>query len=211
MSLGVLKSLFEHLHQRQHAEPETAGVSPDVSAKPAPALGCTPETAETARFDDSGKRVATQAANDPGDAIAAWIERAKVQGHEGAPAATLDRFARGSAALDRQIAAAGGPDPDPDRDCWPHSPAMNTAEIERFGARLVAFMGKGLRPDSAEALANRLVRHDRDGDGRRTCLECSHDHAGRCGNWRAAGLGKPRLPEGMATQLQRCPGFWGAR
>lgn len=87
---------------------------------------------------------------------------------------------------------------------------MNAAEIERFSVRLVGFMGKGLGASGAEALADRLVRRDREGDDRHCCLECPRYRAGRCDNWRAAGLGDPKLPEGMATQLQRCPGFGGA-
>ena len=36
--------------------------------------------------------------------------------------------------------AANDPAPDPDRWSYPHSAAMNTAEIDRFTARLARFM-----------------------------------------------------------------------
>ena len=43
---------------------------------------------------------------------------------------------------DSSIAVIG----DPDRWCWPHSSAMNGAEIETFAVRLHQFTGKGLAP-----------------------------------------------------------------
>lgn len=38
---------------------------------------------------------------------------------------------------------ANAPTPDPDRWCWPHSPAINTSEIDTFTARLARFTDKG--------------------------------------------------------------------
>ena len=105
---------------------------------------------------------------------------------------------------------------DPDLWCWPHSPAMNGAEIQTFEVRLHTFIGKGLARNDSEALADKLVHRGRDQDDRRVCLECKHfagHGAGswRCGNWQAAGVAlRPRdaqLPADLVVQLQRCDGF----
>ena len=48
---------------------------------------------------------------------------------------------------------------DTDRHCWPHSTAMNRAEIIDFTARILRFKGKGISADDAEKLADRLVRY----------------------------------------------------
>ncbi|MFM9880361.1 MAG: hypothetical protein ACKVOO_08135 [Burkholderiaceae bacterium] len=105
---------------------------------------------------------------------------------------------------------------DPDRYCWPHSSAMNSAEIDLFTARLNRFTEKGLTCNYGEALADKLVLRDRDQDDRRICLECKHlDGHGagswRCGNWRAAGVAissrDAQLPADLVVQLQRCDGF----
>ena len=66
------------------------------------------------------------------------------------------------------------PASDPDRWCWPHSPAMNTTEVDTFTARLARFIDKGVSYDEAERLADALVIRDREGDDRRLCLECPH-------------------------------------
>ncbi|WP_140426154.1 hypothetical protein [Acidovorax sp. Root275] len=103
---------------------------------------------------------------------------------------------------------------DPDRWCWPHGPAMNTAEIDIFTARLARFTDKRLTLDDAEALADRLVTRDREMDDRRICMECVHlQGAGRwrCSNTVMAGIGAHMadtlLPGSLTHQLQRCAGF----
>lgn len=103
---------------------------------------------------------------------------------------------------------------DPDRWCWPHGAAMNTAEIDTFTARLARFTDKGLTLTDAEALADKLVMRDRDDDNRRTCLECAHvQGVGRwgCGNWKQAGIGIRAADAALARQLvvmpQHCAGF----
>jgi len=105
---------------------------------------------------------------------------------------------------------------DPDRWCWPHSSAMNGAEIDTFAARLHQFTDKGLARNDGETLADKLVVRDRDQDDRRVCLECQHfagHGAGswRCGNWQAAGVAirsrDAQLPTDLVVQLQRCDGF----
>lgn len=99
---------------------------------------------------------------------------------------------------------------DADRACWLHSSAMNSQELGAFAARLAHFTDKGLHHDDAEALADRLVLRDRDGDDRRLCLECSHLQGARrwrCGNWERAGMAPEGLAPELVLMLQRCPGF----
>ena len=105
---------------------------------------------------------------------------------------------------------------DPERWCWPHSSAMNGAEIDTFAARLHYFTDKGLARNDGETLADKLVLRDRDQDDRRVCLECKHfaGHGAvswRCGNWQTAGVAirsrYVQLPADLVVQLQRCDGF----
>jgi hypothetical protein len=100
---------------------------------------------------------------------------------------------------------------DPDRDCWPHSAALNGAEIDTFTERLARFTDRGLSLTDAEALADKLVIRDRDGDDRRLCLECLHLKSGAarwgCNQWTRAGLGAAGLPADLVRQLQRCDAF----
>ena len=105
---------------------------------------------------------------------------------------------------------------DPDRWCWPHSSAMNGAEIDTFAVRLQKFTNKGLARNDSEALADKLVVRDRDQDDRRVCLECRHfagqgPESWRCGNWQAAAVAlrsrDAQLPADLVVQLQRCDGF----
>lgn len=108
------------------------------------------------------------------------------------------------------------PGNDPERWCWPHSTAMNGAEIDLFEARLHRFTDKGLTRTDGETLADELVIRDRETDDRRLCLECRHlsgyGHASwRCGNWQTAGVAirtrDTQLPADLVLQLQRCDGF----
>ena len=118
-----------------------------------------------------------------------------------------------------QKQAANDPTPvtqDPDRWAWPHSAAMNGAEIDAFTARLARFTERGLGLDDAEKLADKLVTRDRESDDRRLCLECVHlaGHAAGawgCRGWQRAGVAiKSRdagLPSELVSKLQRCDGF----
>ena len=54
------------------------------------------------------------------------------------------------------------PATDPDRWCWPHSPAMNTTEVDTFTARLARFTDKGVSYDEAERLADALEHWTKD-------------------------------------------------
>ena len=106
---------------------------------------------------------------------------------------------------------------DPDRWCWPRSSAMNGTEIDTFAARMHKFTDKGLARTDGEALADKLVRRDREQDDRRVCLECQHfaghgAESWRCGNWIRAGVATQQrdaaLPANLVNQLQRCNGFY---
>ena len=103
-----------------------------------------------------------------------------------------------------------------DRWAWPHSAAMNGAEIDNFTARLTRFSDKGLIVVEAERLADVLLHRDRESDQRRSCLECRHlsgfgKTSWRCGNWQVAGITicarDTHLPADVVLQLQRCDGF----
>ena len=54
-------------------------------------------------------------------------------------------------------------------------------------------------------MAERLTLRDRDGDGRRLCVECAHYRGGRCQQTVMSGVG----PEvgALAVVLQNCPAF----
>lgn len=97
-----------------------------------------------------------------------------------------------------------------DRWCWPHSPAMNTTEVDTFTARLARFTDKGVGYDEGERLADALVIRDRNGDDRRLCLECHHLQGfgrWRCGNAQAADVAQQGLACDLVLMLQRCDGF----
>ena len=105
---------------------------------------------------------------------------------------------------------------EPDRWCWPHTIAMNCAEINTFTARLARFTDKGLTLDHADAQADKLVTRDRDLDDRRLCLECIYLSGGErrgwdCRNWQRAGVASrvrdAQLSAALVYQLQRCDGF----
>ena len=101
---------------------------------------------------------------------------------------------------------------DPDGWCWPRSTAMTGAEIDNFKARLSKFGDKGLTATDCEALADKLVKRDRESDDRRVCLECRNlsgysPGSWRCSNWKPAGVGTSGLPLDLVLMLQRCDGF----
>ena len=103
---------------------------------------------------------------------------------------------------------------DPDHHCWPHSVAMNAAEIDLFSRRWEVFLAKGLDEAAAEGLAYNLVMRDRDGDDRRVCLECRHLKGFsvlRCDNWKVAGIATSSdsafVHQDFGMLLQRCDGF----
>lgn len=97
----------------------------------------------------------------------------------------------------------------PDRWCWPNGPAMTGQEISIFNKRENLFRFRGW--DSAEALADRLVRRDRENDDRVVCLECAHYTKRWCANAKAAELSptksSTRIAIDLISLLQRCRGF----
>jgi hypothetical protein len=105
--------------------------------------------------------------------------------------------------------ATAEPSPNPDRHCWPHTPAMNTAEIEQFKRRLAHFSRMGVSDAEAERLADAWVTEDREGTGRGCCVACSHHSSfGRLRCQRAAAAGvHPELAADFAVLLQRCNAF----
>ena len=122
------------------------------------------------------------------------------------------------AVANQQKPPANDPAPaiDPDRWCWPHSTSMTGAEIATFTARLSRFTDKGLILHDGEALADKLVKRDRESDDRRVCFECLHlagRAAGswRCGNWQRSGIVRQskdaQLPGELVSKLQRCDGL----
>ncbi len=139
--------------------------------------------------------------------------------HEGWKAPTVARVATVTVASPEKTEAANDGEltvavSDPNRWCWPASPAMNTEEIDTFTARLERFTDKGVSYDEAERLADRLVNRDREGDDRRLCLECGHlQGAGRwrCGNWKQADVSRDGLARDLVLMLQRCSGFAARR
>lgn len=155
------------------------------------------------------------AANDPSQAQdfdrEAFEERAAIMEFDGG----LSRIESERLALSTDGANLKEPEADdPDRHSWPHTTAMNSAEIYTFNARVQLFIRRGIGGIEAEGLADGLVIRDRDGDDRRLCLECQHLRGGgtsrACNQWRAAGLGAAGIPADMVMLLQRCDGFMEA-
>lgn len=138
----------------------------------------------------------------PGNAFdrEAFEERAAIMEHDGGMSRT-DAEAHATACMVSDV----------DRHCWPHTEAMNTAEIDTFNGRLHLFTRHGLDFTKAETLADSLIKRDRDGDDRRLCLECRHLQHGiglwGCNHWRRAGLAVSGVPAEVVTLLQRCEGF----
>jgi hypothetical protein len=97
----------------------------------------------------------------------------------------------------------------PDRWCWPNGPAMNGQEIAVFNQRENLFIARGF--DAAEAVADRLVRRDRENDDRVVCLECVNYTKRWCTNAKAAELSPSKsstqIAADLITLLQRCSGF----
>ena len=132
---------------------------------------------------------------------------ATVATHEKGFTATVAEVATVAVANATDTKAANDPAPDPDRWCWPHSDAMTGAEIDRMVLRIERFVVRGLNLIDADALADKLVIRDRDGDDRRTCLECDNLSRRRCGQWQQAGIGGPEVSVDLVGLLQRCAGF----
>jgi hypothetical protein len=137
--------------------------------------------------------------------------------HEWANAPTVARVATATVASREKPEAVNDGEltvSDPDRWCWPTSPAMNSGEIDLFLKRQARFTELGVNLEDAERLADKLVRRDREGDDRRLCLECAHLQGfgrWRCGNWQAADVARDGLALDLVQRLQRCGGFYAAQ
>ena len=134
--------------------------------------------------------------------------------HQGIQAPTVARDAPVTVATPEKTPWVGNapvspaPATAPGRWSWPLTQAMNTREVDTFGARLARFTEKGLSYVDAELLADKLVIRDRDIDDRRSCLECVHlQGTRRCSNWHAAGVVREGLAYSLVTMLQRCGGY----
>lgn len=79
--------------------------------------------------------------------------------------------------------------------------AWTDNEAELCAARALAFMAKGIPAQSADRLACRLMRRDRQLDDRRSCAECLSFYAGHC-RQRITPIG-----ETCIYTLHRCVGF----
>lgn len=77
---------------------------------------------------------------------------------------------------------------------------QNEQEAALCADRLQSFQAKGIPTDGAQALANRLIRRDRQLDDRRSCAECVSFHAGRCRQ------GITPIGESTIQTLHRCKG-----
>lgn len=148
-----------------------------------------------------------------------------------ATSATNDLISLSTVATVATVAVAKGPDkvandpasaapnptttaqgPTSDSWCWPNSTAANDRELDRMQARLIQFDRRGLAGDGADRLVDLLLTRDREGDERRSCLECRHCSgrlgALRCANHRAA-HGLREMCSDFAVMLRRCAGFAG--
>jgi len=85
--------------------------------------------------------------------------------------------------------------------------ALTAADIERYLDSRARLMRWGWPEADAEAMADKLVRRDRDADSRVICGECRHYRPGRCRNHRRAGLHAPDVGRDLAALPQSCPGF----
>jgi hypothetical protein len=124
--------------------------------------------------------------------------------------ATVTTVAMGPTSISESTTTAKVvPISDPDRWCWPNGPAMNGQEIDAFNSRNNLFLARGW--GAAEAVADRLVRRDRESDDRVVCLECVHYTKRWCANANAAEFlpTKPstQIATDLITLLQCCPGF----
>ena len=80
----------------------------------------------------------------------------------------------------------------------------NTSGLNYWRARLLHLRWPGA---DVETHAARLLRRDQDGDDRVNCAGCLHYRYGHCDNFRRAGLNSTALSYGLASLLQRCPGY----
>ena len=79
-----------------------------------------------------------------------------------------------------------------------YMPAWNETQIRRFQFRESLFLERGMSPEAAEKLGDRLATRDYERDDRRMCIECAH--------WRRGNNCHQKQPL-LLTQLMRCDFF----
>lgn len=112
------------------------------------------------------------------------------------PTATISQLAT--------LASNDEPHPDPDRWCWPHSDAMNGAELDRMTLRLRMFKRHGIADSEADRMADKLMKLERQGSALRACLACDRLTGGASDGWRCS-VGRPA----RVDRLHRCDAFAG--
>ena len=159
-------------------------------------------------------RLATGATGATGATVSTVVPKDCVSGHKTAEqtpsVAIVAKVAIGPSLKSESTATAKVvPISDPDRWCWPNGPAMTGQEMSIFNKRENLFRFRGW--DAAEAVADRLVRRDRENDDRVVCLECVHYTKQWCANAKAAELSPSKssiqIPTDLISLLQRCPAF----
>lgn len=171
----------------------TLALTPDLGLKVAPASSLTPQLRDLIRASKG--------------TLISWLQRDPANDPPPAPPAPEGE----REAFEERVAVMefdGGRSPAEAEGRTIPAP-LNEVEIDTFTARLGRLMDLGVILEAAEALADKLLIRDREGDDRRVCLECSYyGSSGRCV---AAATG--RLPgvsarlEPVPTILQRCEAF----
>lgn len=102
------------------------------------------------------------------------------------------------------LASSDDTDRRADAWCWPHSEAMNTAELARMAARLRQFARRGIADAEADRMADRLMLLERQGSALRACLACCRLAGGAADGWRClVGL------SARVDRLHPCDAFTG--
>ena len=88
----------------------------------------------------------------------------------------------------------------------PEAPAIQgngctDIEAARAKERVRYFISKGVRPETAQGIAHRLITRDREQDDRRSCAECGHQEDNRCS------IGHSAIGGFRITELFRCKRF----
>lgn len=123
-------------------------------------------------------------------------------------------------AVDRPtpVRAQPAPAPQPMATDSPPVAEPTEQEAERTAKRLALFAARGVKGDEAQALAQRLLMRDREGDRRGVCAECRQLVGSGPGRWRCGDNSHPNVNElagawvGAAfvhLRLHRCGGFSG--
>jgi hypothetical protein len=176
-----------HVVQVLHGAGLSLALTPELALKVTPASNLTAELRDMIRASK--------------EALVGWLRKVPASN----PPPLTDRDSKVPTKLEAHST-------DPEHWAWPHSTAMNTAELDAFTARLARFTDMGMILADAERMADKLLIRDRESDDRRVCMECVNLHRGsRCRQWHRAGIATrsqdAQLPGDLVTMLQRCDGF----